>query len=127
MTQKPIHQQIFLWVETIMAVRILLFAAPVLIYKCQTASAWGSSQDWWVMGTALVSLAYLIAGACSLSGYQHWRILQYAAAAMTIVLTGLLYSGNTISSGIDIKAVIPAGLSVLIVFYVYLTRERPAV
>jgi len=125
MPQKPVHQQIFLWIETIIAVRILLFAAPVLIYKMQSGTAICAMRDWFILGLGLVSLCYFIAGCFSLSGYARWRALQYAAAVITIILTVLFYVAVTTRPGVDLKVFIPGVISVAIILYLSLTKKRP--
>ena len=114
------QHQIFLWVETIVAVRVLLFVVPVLLYEVQNGTSLGPHQ--FILSLGLISFCYFLAGGFSLSGYARWRILQYAAAAITIALTAAFYFTKT-SSGVDLKILMPAGISVLVIVYMFLTQK----
>jgi len=124
MTRKPIHQQIFLGVESIVALRVLLFIIPVLLYKFQAQSPLAGPRDWFVLGVGICAAAFFLVGILSLIGFARWRLLQYIAVALTVALTAVFYLKIAPGPDLMLQHLIPGGVSVAVLAYLLATRNQ---
>lgn len=79
--------KVVFWIELIIAARILFFTVPVLLDNMRSGRMDASVfQNWPVMTLTVIALLYLIVAVASLMSFQGWKLFQYFAALLTIVL-----------------------------------------
>jgi len=88
MNKKPMIVTIFLWVEMILAARVLLFTIPVLISKnlMNTMSSI-NAQDWFILTATIISLMFFVVALSSVLGHKLWKIFHLVALVTSLLLT----------------------------------------
>ena len=88
MNKKPVGLTIVWWVEAIIAIRVLLFSAPVMINKYLAKSfALSDLNDRFMAVMSVTALLYCIVGIVSILGFRYWKVIHYLALISAIVLT----------------------------------------
>lgn len=88
MNNKSIGLTILWFVEAIVAIRVLLFAVPVIISKIQDSHFMVTQvADRFIVVATATALTYLVVGVSSVMGYRYWKALHFLAAVFTLVLT----------------------------------------
>ena len=95
MPRKSVGLTIMLWVEMIIALRVMLFTIPVFINKfLEKTPVLASMDDRFILILTLTAIYYFLTGLMSLMGLRFWKILHLAAVLFTLLLmagAGSLY------------------------------------
>ena len=109
MIGKSVGLTIIWWLEAIISIRVLLFSIPVIINKCLAKSfALSSLNDRFIAILTTTALLYCIVGVVSILGFRYWKMTQYLAAILTLLLTvGFLYVFDQPSATVDLNYFAP--------------------
>lgn len=124
MQGKSVGLLILLWCEIIISARILLFALPVLIHRCQAKIfALINSQDAFMLLLSIVACIQFTAGIASLFGKRNSKSIHAQAAGLSILITSVfVFSKTGIQAFMSVTHFIPVVFSVAVAAILYLKK-----
>ena len=119
MQQRSLFLNILLGCEVVVAIRVLIFSGAILADKMLSAKTAMSLEEWFIVSFSISALFYLVIGILSFGGFRFWRILQYVAILVALVLSGAFLmmvqnSGHAISGAYFVPPAL--GLLLLVCF-----------
>ncbi|MCX5681128.1 MAG: response regulator [Candidatus Omnitrophica bacterium] len=122
MNKKTIVQTIFLWFEIIIAVRILLFAIPVMMFYLSHPALQGLIRHPEVTILCLLAILYLSAGWIGLRGHPTTKFFHLAVALVTLIIALMM---KILESQMGLRTEpLPRTLSVLALQHLLRRRSR---
>jgi len=88
MKQRSLFLNILIWCEVIVAARTLIFSGAIFADKLMAGNMALSLEEWFIASFTIAAFFYFVVGIISLSGFRFWRLLQYMAVLVTLVLSG---------------------------------------
>lgn len=90
---KSMWLNILCWIEAVVAARVLLFTAPVLINKCLSKSLEANNiSDWFILLVTMGALLHFVVGIAAIVEQKGWRGFHFISTVLVFSLTGGLVS-----------------------------------
>lgn len=88
MQKESMGLKIVWWIESIIAIRVLLFTVPVLINKCSAKDLYFDRvSDWFMLIITFVAFLHFLGAIAAFGKHKLWKAFHYLTAVIAIVLS----------------------------------------